>query len=80
MFDIRDQSVFITWVGPEEFMGGGFTRNWVAKRGTVNHLKILLRGAGGQKIYTVHLNLQYLFLIVNMTLQKTDCIATSRNS
>ena len=31
---IRDQSVFITWGGPEEFRGGrGFTRNLVAKRG-----------------------------------------------
>ena len=48
MFDIRDQSVFITWGGPEEFRGGGLTRNWVAKRG-VTHLKILMRGGGCQK-------------------------------
>ena len=72
---VRDQSVFITWGGPEEFRGalleiglpkGGFT-----------YLKILLRGGGVQKIHTIQLNLQYLFLmLVNIISQKLDCIAT----
>ena len=66
----RDQSVFITWGGPDTFFLGG---------GGVTHLKILWRGGGGggSKMHTIQLNLQYLFLtLVNMILQKLDCIAT----
>ena len=65
-------------VGRKNLGGGGLTRNWVAKRGGYS-LEDFDEGGGGQKIHTVQLNLQYLFLIVNMTLQKIDCIATSRN-
>ena len=49
---LRDQSVFITWGGSEEF-GGGFTKNWVAKRGGVTHLKILSRGGSKNTYYPV---------------------------
>ena len=43
---LRDQSVFITWGGPEEFRGG-LTRNWVAKRGGVYSLEDFVEGGGG---------------------------------
>ena len=70
---LRDQSVFITWCGPEEFRGG--SREIGLTKGGFTHLRILLRGV--QKIHAIQLNLQYLFLmLVKMILQKYDCIAT----
>ena len=73
---LRDQLVFITWGGSEEFRG--FTRNWLAKRGGGGYsLDDFVEGGGVQKIHTVQLNLQYIFLtLVNIILQKLDCIAT----
>ena len=56
---LRDQSVFITWGGPEEFRGGSLEIG--LPKGGFTHLKILLREVGVQKIHTVQLNLQYLF-------------------
>ena len=56
----RDQSVFITWGGPKELRGGGVTRNWVAERGGGYSPEDFV--GGGSKIYTVQLDLQYLFL------------------
>ena len=76
---LRDQSVVITWGRPEEFRGGeGSLEIGLPKGGGFTHLKILLRGGGGSKnAYTVQLYLQYLSLtLVNMILQKLDCIAT----
>ena len=75
---LRDQSVFITWGGPEEFRRGSLEIG--LPKGGFTHLKILVDGGGGggsKNTYTVHLYLQYLSLtLVNMILQKLDCIAT----
>ena len=72
---LRDQSVFITWGGPEEFRGGSLEIG--LPKGGVYSLEDFVEGGGVQKIHTVQLNLQYLFpTLANMILQKLDCIAT----
>ena len=75
---LRDQSVFIIWGGSEEFRGV-HSKFGCQRGGGGTHLKILSRGV--QKIHTVQLNLQYIFLtLVNIILQKHDCIATKIQS
>ena len=45
---IRDQSVFITWGGPEDFRGDSLQLG-CQKGGGVTHLKIFLREGGFKK-------------------------------
>ena len=74
MLRLRDQSVFITWGGSEEFRGDSLKIG--LPKGGVTRLTILSRGEV-RKMHTVQLNLQYIFLtLVNIILQKLDCIAT----
>ena len=72
---LRDQSVFITWGGSEEF-GGGVSLKIELPKGGGYSLEDFVEG-GVQKIHTIQLNLQYIFLtLVNIILQRHDCIAT----
>ena len=74
---LRDQSVVITWGRPEEFRGGGSLEIGLPKGGGVYSLEDFAEGGGSKNAYTVQLYLQYLSLtLVNMILQKLDCIAT----
>ena len=76
--ELRDQSVFITWGGPEEFRGGSLEIR-LPKGGVYSLEDFVEGGEGFKKIHTVQLNLQYLFLtLANMILQKPDCIATKK--
>ena len=58
------------------FLGGGGSLEIGLPKEGVYSLEDFVEG-GFQKIHTVQLNLQYIFLtLVNIILQKHDCIAT----
>ena len=65
------------WAGRISGGGGGGSLEIGLPKGGVYSLEDFVEGGGVQKIHTIQLNLQYLFLtLVNMILQKLDCIST----